>query len=168
MSELPLEKLLSAICDTSDMAEAEIREELAAVGIDLEEARAKLVPRLSTMLAARAVRIAELSIKENNPSFRHPLPWKRDGKFSIADANGLTLAGFTNADGRNYALIAANAALVLAAEVERLQGLLTTSELLRAEDAMDTLKAQAQVKELKETVAALRTDLWEMDISRHK
>jgi len=65
MDDTPLEKLIANICDTSDLTDAEVREELAADGVDVDAAKARTMAKVDALLAARAVRLAIAAVKAN-------------------------------------------------------------------------------------------------------
>lgn len=125
MAETPLEKLIETLCDTSDLTDAEVRAELAEQGIDLDAAMARFRPKLDDLMRARAVRLALAAVRDN-PALS-PLPW-RDKSGAIWGANGL-LADGLYADDAGHICAAVNAAPILAAEVERLQGLLAAARV---------------------------------------
>jgi hypothetical protein len=121
MSETPLEKLIETLCDTSDLTDAEVREELAEQGIDLDAEMAKFRPKLDELMRARAVRLALVALKANPLNPDSPLPWRGFGRL-VLDRSGNVVCRYIYADRDCTPGIAAavNAAPILAAEVERL------------------------------------------------
>jgi hypothetical protein len=103
------------------------------------------------------------ALKAAAPDIDSPLPWQPGtasvaelGRPMLRDANLDRVGTFPLPMDRDYALACVRAAPYLLAEVERLHGLVATGDRLRAEDAMDALKAQARVTELE---SALETAL---------
>lgn len=125
MSETPLEKLIATMCDPTGLTDAEVREELAEQGIDLDAAKARFMPKLDDLMRARAVRLALAAVRDN------PLPTDSTSPWS---ANAYLWSGekrvpMNSLHVRAHIAAAVNAAPVLAAEVERLQGLLAAARV---------------------------------------
>ena len=139
MSETPLEKLIATMCDTDDLTDAEVREELAADGVDLDAAMARFRPKLDDLMRARAVRLALAALKANPNDTESPLPWQQKDRRTVVDADGDFVARCaTEADAAHIAA-AVNAAPVLAAEVEKL-----TTDLATLQARFDELHSAAQ------------------------
>lgn len=100
------------------------------------------------------------ALKANPPSPDSPLPWRIDEDddelLRSSDPDALRVADVLRPLDARCIAARVTYAPILAAEVERLQGLVATGDRLRAEDAMDTLKAQARVAELEARLAAAR------------
>lgn len=109
------------------MTDAEVREELAEQGIDLDAEMAKFRPKLDELMRARAVRLALAALKANPLPFASPL--LPHGWASMHTENDFFEASCTAVGGRDAIIAAVNAAPVLAAEVERLQGLLAAARV---------------------------------------
>lgn len=72
------------------------------------------------------------AIKTAAPSPETPLPWSESPghiEYGLKDADGLHVGSFRFKQDRDYAKVCVNAAPVLAAEVERLQGLLAAARV---------------------------------------
>ncbi len=111
------------------MTDAEVREELAAKGIDLDAAKARFMPKLDDLMRARAVRLALAAVRDNQPDTESPLLWQQTDRRTVVDADGDFVARCaTEADAAHIAA-AVNAAPILAAEVERLRGLLAAARV---------------------------------------
>jgi hypothetical protein len=127
MSEMPLEKLIATICDTGDLTDAEVREELAEQGIDLDAAMAWFRPKLDDLMRAREVRLALAAVKANPAHPQNTLPWDDcNGEVRASDGVAVCDASFRDAA---HIAAAVNAAPVLAAEVERLTALLAAARV---------------------------------------
>jgi hypothetical protein len=118
---MTLEGLIDGLCDTSDMTGAEVREELAEQGIDLDAAKARFLPKLDDMMRARAVRLALAAVRDNPLNPDSPLPWRGFGRL-VLDRSGNVVCRYIYADRDCTPGIAAavNAVTILATEVERL------------------------------------------------
>jgi len=125
MDDTPLEKLIANICDTSDLSDAEVCEELAADGVDVDAAKARTMAKVDALLAARAVRLAIAAVKANPPL--NPLPWREDDSV-VRSANSNAVAQWAEWADAAHISAAVNAAPLLIAEVERLQKRLADSE----------------------------------------
>ena len=153
MSETPLEKLIATMCDTSDYIEAEIREELAEDGIDLDAEKAKFLPKLDALMAARAGRRAIEALKATAPSPESPLPWQRlYGHLCDANRDPVRFhhLGEIHSDGGNaeYAMCAVNAAPHLLARVAELEAEKATLQS-RFDDLLSAAQEVAEVARLR-------------------
>jgi len=139
MDDTPLEKLIANICDTSDLSDAEVCEELAADGVDVDAAKARTMAKVDALLAERAVRLAIAAVKANPLSEVSPR-WASFDEYTCAfirNPHGGHVAQFRTNTERDYALAAVKAAPVLVAEVERLTAQLAAARAAVAELPMD-------------------------------
>ena len=125
---MKLEKLIATICDTSDLTDAEVREELAAAGVDVDAAKARTMAKTDALMAARAVRLAIAAVKANPPDADYPQPWADNGRY-IDDAVGDTVANCDSHTSAAHIAAAVNAAPLLIAEVERLQAVVDAARV---------------------------------------
>lgn len=135
MSETHLEKLITTMCDTTDYTDAEIREELAEAGIDLDAEKAKFLPKLDAMMAARAGRRAIEALKIwPTPAQGVLLPWAASESpdfpeaADLVTANGGLVATLLWPVNAAHIAAAVNAAPYLLAENARLAGQLLLRE----------------------------------------
>lgn len=104
------------------MTDSEIREELAAEGVDLDAAKSRFMPKLDEMMQARAVRLALAALKANPPHEQSPLPWygcQFTGVLRDGDSN--ELADSLTVNDSLHIAAAVNAAPHLLAEVDALR-----------------------------------------------
>ena len=123
MTETPLEKPIATVCDTSDLTDAEVREELEGFGVVIREAQERFAANVDDLMRARAVRLALAALKANPPHPDSPLPWGCNPAIdAICDTggNGSAVAFVILRQDESHIAAAVNAAPILAAEVERL------------------------------------------------
>lgn len=137
------------------MTDSEIREELAAEGVDLDAAKSRFMPKLDEMMQARAVRLALAALKANPPHEQSPLPWygcQFTGVLRDGDSN--ELADSLTVNDSLHIAAAVNAAPVLVAEVERLQCTLV-AQAKRAGLPVDQLRHDDLAEHLADRIAEL-------------
>lgn len=158
MAETPLEKLIATMCDPTGLTDAEVREELAEQGIDLDAEMAKFRPKLDELMRARAVRLALAAVRDNLPDPESPLPWRVDKDddelLRGSRTDTLRIAEVIRPQDMRCIIARVTFAPVLAAEVERSRGNLLT-QAKRAGLPVEQLQATDLAEHLADRVLEL-------------
>jgi hypothetical protein len=131
---MPLKKLIVTTCGITGLTDAEVREELAAQGIDLDAEMAKFRPKLDELMRARAVRLALAAVKANPLPADSTSPWSANAYLW----SGEKRVPMNSLHVRAHIAAAVNAAPVLAVEVERLNALLAAARVAVESRGHDT------------------------------